>query len=162
MNECAVCPDNTISTGGAASCTSCEAGTEPNLERTECGTGKYSCWYYDNMDTKQWYKIMREKSKCSNLHCFISTTLSSLLSLQIVESLYHGHQQKISGRGNAELVYKITFSDRRQNRLQKFYFVDLGRWGLRVHYVIATLSVIIITNNLFTDQMFHGHNYSRS
>ena len=39
---------------------------------------------------------------------------------------------------------------------------DLGRWGLRVHYVIATLSVIIITNNLFTDQMFHGHNYSRS
>ena len=52
MDTCAECPDNTVSTaGGADSCTSCEAGKEPNSERTECH-GKYSCWYYDNMDTK--------------------------------------------------------------------------------------------------------------
>ena len=49
MNECAECPDNQISTGGAVSCTHCKAGTEPNSERTACG--KYSCWYYDKMDT---------------------------------------------------------------------------------------------------------------
>ena len=39
MNECAVCPDNKISTGGAALCTPCEAGQEPNSERTACGKG---------------------------------------------------------------------------------------------------------------------------
>ena len=37
MNECAVCPDNKISTGGTALCTICEAGKEPNSDRTECG-----------------------------------------------------------------------------------------------------------------------------
>ena len=37
MNECAVCPDNMVSTGGAALCTTCEAGLERNLDRTECG-----------------------------------------------------------------------------------------------------------------------------
>ena len=37
MNECGVCPHNTVSTGGAALCTPCEAGKEPNYERTECG-----------------------------------------------------------------------------------------------------------------------------
>ena len=39
MNECAECPDNTVSTGGAVLCTPCEAGKEPNSERTECGEG---------------------------------------------------------------------------------------------------------------------------
>ena len=41
MNVCAECPDNTISTGGADSCTSCEAGKEPNSDQSACR--KYSC-----------------------------------------------------------------------------------------------------------------------
>ena len=41
MNECEVCPNNKISTGGAASCTPCEAGKEPNSDQSDCG--KYSC-----------------------------------------------------------------------------------------------------------------------
>ena len=41
MNTCEVCSDNMISSEGAASCTSCEAGTEPNSDRTACG--EYSC-----------------------------------------------------------------------------------------------------------------------
>ena len=39
MNECAECPDNTVSTGGPASCTPCEPGRERNSDKTECGEG---------------------------------------------------------------------------------------------------------------------------
>ena len=41
MNTCEVCSDNMISSEGAASCTSCEAGTEPNSDQSDCG--KYFC-----------------------------------------------------------------------------------------------------------------------
>ena len=42
MNECEVCPDNHISPEeGAALCTPCEAGKEPNSDQSACG--KNSC-----------------------------------------------------------------------------------------------------------------------
>ena len=37
MNECAECPDNTVSTESRDSCTYCEPGEKRNSERTECG-----------------------------------------------------------------------------------------------------------------------------
>ena len=37
MNTCEQCPDNTISSEGAALCTTCELGQERNSGRTACG-----------------------------------------------------------------------------------------------------------------------------
>ena len=37
MNTCEECPDNMISSEGAALCATCELGQERNTERTGCG-----------------------------------------------------------------------------------------------------------------------------
>ena len=41
MNTCKECPDNTISSEGAAMCTTCDPGQERNLGRSACGKNSY-------------------------------------------------------------------------------------------------------------------------
>ena len=37
MSECQKCPENSVSTEGADSCTICKPGLEANSQKTQCG-----------------------------------------------------------------------------------------------------------------------------
>ena len=47
MSECQQCPENTISTAGADSCTPCETGQQANSQKTQCGKKIEKKYYHD-------------------------------------------------------------------------------------------------------------------